>query len=119
MAERIAQQRSVQSQSLEEEILRFIEDNIPNKQLCLTMVTDHFRISAPTLQKRLSTCVGKTFSAYVEVVRINRARQLLQETERTVSEIADAVGYTNANSFYKAYKRCFGVAPRAERSSKG
>jgi len=119
IAQRMAQQRSVQSQSLEEEILRFIEENIPNKQLCLTMVTDHFRISAPTLQKRLSTCVGKTFSAYVEVVRINRARQLLQETDRTVSEIADEVGYTNANSFYKAYKRCFGMAPRAERSAKG
>ena len=115
MTERMAQQREDQSQTLEEDILRFIEENIANPQLCRTFVTDHFRISAPTLQKRLSASAGKTFSAYVEDLRMQRARQALQETDLSVQEISVLVGYANANSFYKAYKRCFGEAPKSAR----
>ena len=115
MTERMAQQRQDQSQTLEEDILKFIDDNIANPQLCRTFVTDHFRISAPTLQKRLSASAGKTFSAYVEDLRMQRARQALQETDLSVQEISVLVGYANSNSFYKAYKRCFGEAPRSAR----
>lgn len=115
MTERMAQQRQDQSQTLEEDILRFIEENIANPQLCRTFVTDHFRISAPTLQKRLSASAGKTFSAYVEDLRMQRARQALQETDLSVQEISLLVGYANPNSFYKAYKRCFGEAPLSAR----
>ena len=115
MTERMKQQRVSQSQSLEEDIVLFISDHIADPQLCRTMVTDHFRISAPTLQKRLEASVGKTFSAYVEDLRLSRAQQYLQDSEMSMQEIAEAVGYGNANSFYKAYRRRFGEAPRAAR----
>ena len=36
--------------------------------------------------------------------------------ETIVQEIAEAVGYLNANSFYKAYKRCFGETPISYRN---
>ncbi|MBQ6876616.1 MAG: helix-turn-helix transcriptional regulator, partial [Lachnospiraceae bacterium] len=69
-----------------------------------------------TLQKRMNSACGKTFSAYVESLRMQRAQQLLRETSDTVQEIAEAVGYINANSFYKAYKRCFGEPPLSYRN---
>ena len=42
---------------------------------------------------------------------MNKARQELLESSRTVQEISESCGYTSPNSFYKAYKRCFGEAP--------
>lgn len=57
------------------------------------------------------SAVGQTFSAYVETERMNKARQELLESSRTVQEISESCGYTSPNSFYKAYKRCFGEAP--------
>ena len=34
----------------------------------------------------------------------------------TIQEISDYVGYTNVNSFYKAYKRYYGKAPSTSRT---
>lgn len=117
IAARLNEQHANKMQNLDLNIFAFIEENAGNQQLCISMVTDHFHISAPTLQKRMNSCVGKTFSAYVEDLRMKKAHQMLQDTYLTIQEIAESVGYTNANSFYKAYKRYFGEAPRSTRQN--
>lgn len=117
ICQRLTQDRVDQAQSLEKEILDYIEQNYSNQQLSITSITEHFRISAPTLQKRMNACVGKTFSAYVEELRMNKARKLLLSTELTIQEISESIGYTNTNSFYKAYRRIFGESPRSTRQT--
>lgn len=114
---RLTQDRVDQAQNLEKDILDYIEQNYSNQQLSITSVTEHFRISAPTLQKRMNACVGKTFSAYVEELRMNKARKALLTTDLTIQEISESIGYTNTNSFYKAYKRIFGESPRSTRQT--
>ena len=117
ICQRLTQDRVDQAQNLEKEILDYIEQNYSNQQLSITAVTEHFRISAPTLQKRMNACVGKTFSAYVEELRMNKARQALLSTSLSIQEISESIGYTNTNSFYKAYRRIFGESPRSTRQS--
>lgn len=117
ICQRLTQDRVDQAQNLEKDILDYIEQNYNNQQLSITSVTEHFRISAPTLQKRMNACVGKTFSAYVEELRMNKARKALLTTELTIQEISESIGYTNTNSFYKAYRRIFGESPRATRQT--
>ena len=117
ICQRLTQDRVDQAQSLEKEILDYIEQNYANQQLSITSITEHFRISAPTLQKRMNACVGKTFSAYVEELRMNKARKLLLSTELTIQEISESIGYTNTNSFYKAYCRIFGESARSTRQT--
>lgn len=118
IAQKISQEHISQSHTLEQEIITYIRSNVTSKQLCLTMVTEHFGISAPTLQKRLNASIGKTFASYVEELRMHLARHALMETDRTVQEIADEIGYSTVNSFYKAYKRYFGETPRSFRKGK-
>ena len=117
-AARLNQQRTDQMKNLDRTIFAFIDKNIGNQQLCISMVTDHFQISAPTLQKRMNACCGKTFSSYVEDSRMKKAGEMLLDTSLNIQEIAEAVGYTTANSFYKAYKRYYGEAPRETRQNK-
>lgn len=114
---RLTQDRVDQAQNLEKDILDYIEHNYSNQQLSITAVTEHFRISAPTLQKRMNACVGKTFSAYVEELRMNKARTALLTTNLSIQEISESIGYTNTNSFYKAYRRIFGESPRSTRQN--
>ena len=116
IAERLKQQHAEQTEKLDQDILDFIQTNLANQQLSVTLVAEQFHISAPTLQKRMNSCCGMTFSAYVETARMEKARLLLRDTTATVQEIAEAVGYINANSFYKAYKRCFGEPPLSYRN---
>lgn len=108
---KISQQRKTMAQELIDNIIVYINQHLSNSMLCINMITDEFKISAPTLQKRLQEAIGQTFSAYVENARLNQARYQLTESSSTVQEIAENCGYANANSFYKAYKRRFGEAP--------
>jgi len=39
------------------------------------------------------------------------ARQLLNESGRSIKEIASLTGYRSVNSFIKAFKKMFGVTP--------
>jgi len=116
IAEKIQQQNAKQAEKLDQDLLLYIQENFADPQLCVTMAAEHFQVSASTLQKRMSTACGKSFSTYVESIRMKQAQQLLRETTDTVQEIAEAVGYVNANSFYKAYKRCFGETPLSYRN---
>jgi AraC-like DNA-binding protein len=54
-----------------------------------------------------------TLFASLTHLRMEKARALLQDGQMTVAEVARAVGYDNSNYFSKAFRRHFGVAPRA------
>lgn len=60
---------------------------------------------------------GRTPQAYVSTVRISKARELLERTRMTVSEVALSVGFESLPSFSARFKRTFGLAPSAYRST--
>ena len=112
LARRINEAMQNESQTLEEEIKTCIDEQLNNPMLCINTIIETFHISAPTLQKRLHTAVGLSFSAYVEQQRMTKARELLHTKTMTIQEIASQCGYTSANTFNKAYKRYYGETPK-------
>jgi len=58
---------------------------------------------------------GQPVSKYLALLRMQRARELLQSTEDSIGAIAAACGYQRQGSFSEAYKRHYGVVPREER----
>lgn len=55
---------------------------------------------------------GYTPRAYLEKVRMNHAKKLLQSTNLNGIEIGFQVGYQSSSSFYKAFQRCNGCTPK-------
>ena len=51
------------------------------------------------------------FSAYLTMVRIEKAKQLLKETNETVAAIADKVGYKDSRSFSQTFSKMTGIKP--------
>ena len=47
----------------------------------------------------------------IQIVRLKRAAQLLQENKYTVSEIGYMVGFTNPSYFTKCFQKQFGIRP--------
>ena len=62
------------------------------------------------------TSYNQTFLEYLTAYRIDRAVELLQQTDIPVREIAVRVGYTDANYFTKVFKRHLGVTPTEYRN---
>lgn len=56
-----------------------------------------------------------SFSDYVTRLRIAHARELLRETERSVTDIALECGFNNISNFYRLYKKNVGKPPREDK----
>ena len=58
---------------------------------------------------------GISFSEYVTRIRISHARELLRDTDKSVTEIAMECGFHNISNFYRLYKKQEGKSPRDEK----
>jgi AraC-like DNA-binding protein len=74
-------------------------------------------MSLSCFQRAFKREVGMTFNKYVNTLRISKARQLLHENNKTMSEIAFACGYTNQYHFTRTFKRFSNMPPRSFRKS--
>lgn len=54
---------------------------------------------------------GKSFMDYLEEYKINEAKRLLLQTDKTVAEIAQELNYTNAQNFIRFFSKSTGVTP--------
>ena len=61
--------------------------------------------------------VGVTFMEFVHKQRINRACELLENTDMSIADIMQSVGYSDAKSFYRIFKRYKGATPSAYRKN--
>ena len=70
-------------------------------------------MSESAFAKRFKTKVGMTPGAYVRQWRLQVAAQALRETERSMADISESVGYESEVAFRKAFSSFFGVARAA------
>lgn len=69
-------------------------------------------ISDRTLRRGFKELYGTTVIGYLKQQRMERAKELLQEGEWTVTEVARTVGYSHLGHFAAAFKHQFGITPR-------
>ncbi|SFE74029.1 Helix-turn-helix domain-containing protein [Paenibacillus algorifonticola] len=93
------------------EIRKYVEENYNNPELSLNYLSDLFDINPKYLSKLFKDEIGEKFVDLLISHRIERAKQLMLETDRAIQEISEEVGYTNYNSFNRAFKNVVGVAP--------
>jgi AraC-like DNA-binding protein len=70
-----------------------------------------------TLKRGFRQVFGTTAFGYLHNYRLEQARQLLEERRLNISEIAQAIGFANRSYFAAAFRKKFGVTPRAYLSS--
>ncbi len=98
---------------LSDQVMAFISEKLFSPDMCVTYVSDHFGIAKATLQKIIKEANGETFSAYISNQRLERAHKLLATSELSVQQISDMCGFSSTNSFYKAFRKKYGIAPSA------
>lgn len=74
-------------------------------------------MSADYLSKLFLQEIGCKLSEYIISARIKAASKLLEETDLTVGEVADKVGYSNLAYFTKVFREKNGSTPAVYRAS--
>lgn len=100
-----------ESDSFVKDILQYIDANYTDSNLCLATLEAHFKCSTSTIYKAFKKHGDVTVANYIAQKRMNLANELLAQNQKTINEISLECGFTNVNTFYKAYKRMYGHAP--------
>jgi signal transduction histidine kinase/CheY-like chemotaxis protein/AraC-like DNA-binding protein len=92
----------------------FVQKNLSNSILSIPMLADELAMSESTLLRQLKRLTGLTPVQYLQEVRLDRARRLLEDrTYDSIARVAAETGYNDARSFSRIFKQRFGKAPSA------
>ncbi len=99
-----------QNTKVYDKINAFVAENY-NKELSLEKAAEVVNLSPSYLSFIFKESSGKNFVDFINEFRLEKAKELLTTTSMTVAQVADTVGYMNANSFSKTFKKYIGVSP--------
>lgn len=94
-------------------VLRYIENNYKN--CSLQTAAQEFNLHPNYLSATLKKYTGFTFNALVQQERLTAAEKLLLNSDMSITDIANFVGYQNVSYFYKIFQRKNHCMPNAYR----
>ena len=90
--------------------LFFIKQNI-KKHVSNTEIANHCHISEVYLRKLFNKCLGLTPQKYIMNVKIEYAKKMLSQSNKSIFEIASDLGFYDIYSFSKAFKKQTSFTP--------
>ncbi|WP_245444693.1 AraC family transcriptional regulator [Microvirga sp. KLBC 81] len=114
LEERIQQIKGTQGSALSDDIRRLLRTRLTSKRCSADDIAALLAMHRRTLSRRLQGS-GMGYRAITNEIRFEIARQLLQDTEVPLGQIAAALGYSEASAFTRAFRRWSGQTPTAWR----
>ena len=97
-------------------VLNYINDNINNPNLSVESLADELFLSRSKLYRKIKFLTGDTATEFIRKIKLEKAKELLNTTDLTVSEISYKVGFSSPSYFTKCFKLHFGKIPKEFRS---
>ena len=87
------------------------EANLENEQFGVSELAGEMGMSRSNLHRKVNSLMKISASQYIREFRLQRAKELLQETSFTISEISYKVGFGSTSYFIKCFREHFGYTP--------
>jgi len=93
------------------EVKQIIEAHLDDPEFGVPALSTLLAMSQTVLYKKMKALTGVSVQDFIRNTRLNKAAQLLRETDMHVNEVAFAVGYSDRKYFSKEFKKQFGKSP--------
>ena len=97
--------------SLMHDMRAYIVENVTDMNMGLTSVSREFKLKPRETAESFRKYFGESINDVIHKTRVAKAKRLLLETDDSVQEIAEAVGYCSLATMYRAFTNVEGVAP--------
>ena len=94
-----------------DKLMELMEKNMDNGDLIVDDLVQHMAVSRSVFFKKLKTLTGLAPVEFIKEVRINRAVQLIETGEFSMTQIAYMVGINDPRYFSKCFKQKMGMTP--------
>ena len=101
-----------------QKILHFITENISDAQLSVELLSSKMFLSRSQLYRKIKTLTGVSVNEFIRNVRLEKAKQLIEQGNNNMNEISYKVGFTSPSYFTKCYKNKYGHLPTQENKFK-
>lgn len=98
-----------------DEVLLYIHSNF-SKEITVSDLAEQNYMNSSNFSRLFKNSVGISIIDYLKKIRINKAKDLLDSSYKSISEIALEVGYKSENLFYKDFKRIENITPSKYRN---
>lgn len=97
--------------------IKVVEEHMDDLEFGVAAFADAMYMDRKTLLVKLKAIVDQTPRDFVRILRLKRARQLLEQSGESVSEIAFQCGFSEVSNFSRSFKTQFGVSPTVFRNN--
>lgn len=98
-------------------VCTYVDENL-SSDISLETAADFAGVSSFYLSKLFKEEKGETFINFISDKRLEKSRQLLEQTELSIKEITAEVGYNDQNYFSRIFKNKYGLSPKEYRKVK-
>lgn len=91
--------------------LNIVEDNLSDANLDVTILADKLNMSRSTLTRKIKAITGNTPLDFIKDIKMQHARQMLENKTATVADVIIALGYSDHKNFTNTFKKTFGITP--------
>lgn len=96
--------------TVEKEMVSYVQQNFTGK-ISLKEFGEQFHLSEKYISRYFKEHFHIALSQYVTYLRLEHAKQLLQDTDIPITEVAMQSGYQNVSYFIRSFKKTYGVSP--------
>lgn len=93
------------------QITDLIYQEIDNTENIIDVLSDKTCLSSSQLNRKIKAAAGMTTSNYILKVRLNKAGQLLTQSQKPIGEIAMNCGFNDFAYFSRSFRKKFGMTP--------
>lgn len=95
------------------DVIHIVHKEIENPNFGPKHLAFELKLSESQTYRKVKSISGKSTALFIRSIKLQKAKVLLQTSNKTVSEIAYAVGFNDPSWFSRAFKEEFGYAPSA------
>ena len=99
------------SDVLVKQVQEFIENNF-EQSIQVSDLATMVNVTSRTLNRRFQSCVAMRPIEYIQAVRIEQAKRLLESGKVSIKSLAYQVGYNDISSFTRLFKRATELTPK-------
>ena len=94
-----------------QKIIKLIHENIEDSDYGSERLAKALHISESQIYRKIKAITGKSTAVYIRSIRLQKGKELIQSTDKTISEVAYDVGFNDPSYFSRAFKEEFGYSP--------
>ncbi|MDC6367694.1 MULTISPECIES: two-component regulator propeller domain-containing protein [Flavobacteriaceae] len=100
-----------QDKSFIQKVLDYLNENISKNDLSVEFLADDMYLSRSQLYRKIKAMTGLTPNELIKKVRLERAKQMIENGSESIGEVGFKVGFSSPSYFSRCFKSEFGVLP--------